>query len=80
MGYGMYRGKPEKNPGKMMYRHKGSFDLLEDAKKAQIRLKMQGKKTKIVKYESDGRNMPYSLYMMAPHDFWGKAFILKRRD
>ena len=79
MGYGMYRGKPEKNPGKMMYRHKGSFDVLEDAKKAQIRLKMQGKKTKIIKY-TDDRYPGYSLYVLAPHDFWGKAFILKRRD
>lgn len=79
MGYGMYRGRPEKDPGKMMYRHKGSFDKEEDARRAQKHLAANGKKAKVVKYVSD-RFPPWSLYVMAPHDFWGKSFILKRRN
>ena len=74
MTMGMYKGRPEENPGKMMFRHKGSFTKEVDARKAQDRLRYDGKKTKVVKY-TDGY---YSLYVFAPHDFWKGAFILKR--
>lgn len=75
--YGMYRGRPEKLPGKMIYRHKGSFAKEEDARKAQRSLSEQGKMAKVVKYQGNN-GLPYSLYVVAPHDFWKKAFILKR--
>lgn len=78
MSYGMYRGKPENEPGKMMYRHKGSFDSKEEAQRAQKHLAADGKQAKVVKYTGD-RFPPYSLYVMAKHDFWGKSFILKRK-
>jgi hypothetical protein len=72
--YGMYRGRPEKLPGKMIFREKGWFAKLEDAQIAQLRLKKQGKKTKIVKLTEY-----YSLQVIAPHDFWAKNFIYKRK-
>ena len=73
MTMGMYKGRPEENPGKMMFRHKGTFAKEIDARKAQDRLRYEGKKTKVVKY-TDG----WSLYVFAPHDFWKRSFILKR--
>lgn len=74
MKYGSYRNRFEKDPGKMIYRHKGSFSHEEDARKVQKLLSQKGQKTKVVKY-TDG----YSLYVVAPHEFWGKSYIYKRR-
>jgi len=73
MTMGMYKGRPEENPGKMMFRHKGTFAKEIEARKAQDKLRYEGKKTKVVKY-IDG----WSLYVFAPHDFWKRSFILKR--
>lgn len=64
----------EKNPGKMQYRQKGFFTSKDRARAAQQRLAAQGLKAKVVTY-TDG----YSLYVMAKHDFWGKAYIYDRR-
>jgi hypothetical protein len=58
----------------MIFREKGWFAKLEDAQIAQLRLKKQGKKTKIVKLTEY-----YSLQVIAPHDFWAKNFIYKRK-
>ena len=74
MTMGTYHGRPEKDPGKMIYRHKGSFSHEEDAKGAAAHLRSQGKEARVVTY-TDG----YSLYVLAPHDFWGKSFIHKVR-
>jgi hypothetical protein len=74
MTIGTYRGRKEQDPGKMIYRHKGSFSHEEDARAAQVFLSVKGIKSKVIKY-TDG----YSLYVLAPHNFWGKSFILKKR-
>ena len=74
MTMGMYRGRREEEPGKLIYRHKGVFSHIEDALKEQKKIVAQGKHAKIVTY-TDG----YSLYVVAPHDFWKKSFIIKRR-
>lgn len=60
----------EKNPGKMMYRHKGFFKSASRARAAQVKLRAQGLKTQVRRYV-DG----YSLYVMAKHDFWKAGFI-----
>jgi hypothetical protein len=70
----MYRGRVEKDPGKMIYRQKGAFASLPRARAAQKRLANAGKKAKVIRF-TDG----YSLYVVASHDFWGRSFIYDRR-
>lgn len=74
MTFGTFHGRREENPGKMMFRQKGFFSHECDARRAQKMLSGKGKKTKVVTY-TDG----YSLYVMAPHEFWGREFIYKMR-
>ena len=74
MSIGYHAGRREESPGKLMYRHKGSFSSEKDARKLQQALSKAGKKAKVVKY-TDG----YSVYVMARHDFWGRDFIVKTR-
>ena len=72
--YGFYRGMVEKNPGKMIYRHKGSFVSYRRAQEYAARLKLKGKKCRVITYKGDKYPM-YSLYVMAPHDFIGRQFV-----
>jgi hypothetical protein len=75
-GYGRYRGRLEYNPGKMRFREKGTFKTEKGAREEQGRLKAQGLKTKVVYYP--GSLYPWSLQVMAKHDFWNKNYIYKR--
>jgi hypothetical protein len=74
MAEGVYRGRREESPGKMMFRYKGFFECEKYAREVQAKLKKQGLKTKVVHYTSG-----FALYVMAKHDFWKKNFIVDRR-
>jgi hypothetical protein len=74
MAIGYHGGRREESPGKLMFRYKGEFSHLEDARKLQQKLSKEGKKAKVVT-RTDG----YSVYVMAYHDFWGRDFIYKWR-
>jgi hypothetical protein len=73
-----FRRRREADPGKMKFRHKGSFWHESNARKAQARLRAQGLKTKVIKLVGDDYP-PYSLYVMAKHDFWKRNFLTDRR-
>jgi len=75
--YGVYKGRLEKKPGKMIYRYKGCFVSEARARMHQKILSAKGHRAKVVKMREDDH--PYHLYVMAKHDFWKKAFILDER-
>lgn len=68
---GIYKGRREKDPGKMMFRQKGFFRREANARAAQAVLKERGLKTKVVKY-TDG----WGLFVMAKHDFWKSNYLV----
>jgi len=68
---GTYRGRREEDPGKMKFRHKGSFRKEANARAAQAILREKGLKTRVEKYTDS-----FGLYVMAKHDFWKKDFLV----
>lgn len=77
MTIGIYRGRREEDPGKMKYRHKGSFVSETVARAHQQDFAARGIRAKIVKMREEV--YPYHLYVMAKHDFWKKNFIISTR-
>ena len=71
---GKYRGRREYDPGKMHWRHKGSFRSEGAARAFQKSLKALGYKTKIEHYPQS--EYPWGLYVMAKHDFWKRDFLV----
>ena len=78
--YGIYKGQAELEPGKTIYRHRGSFASEKHAREYQQKLSKEGKKAKVVKFQSSSyHDWPWSVYVMAPHEFFGRSFIIDRR-
>jgi len=77
MVYGIYRGGIEEDPGKMKFRHKGSFLSEKVARAHQHGFAIRGIRAKVVKMKDEA--YPYHLYVMAKHDFWKKNFIINTR-
>jgi len=73
MALGRYNGQWEESPGKMIYRHKGVFASKDNARAFQKKLAADGQKAKVVTF-TDG----YSVYVMAPHEFWKSQFIVDK--
>jgi len=75
--YGMYKGHSELEPGKMIYRHKGSFASEKRARACQQRLAAEGKRARVIRMV--GEDLPFHVECMAKHEFWKRNFILDRR-
>lgn len=72
--YGEHNGRIERNPGKLMFRAKGSFRTEAGARAYQKILKEKGLKTKVTHFP--GEYYPYILYVIAKHDFWKRDYII----
>jgi hypothetical protein len=62
--YGIYKGQAELEPGKTIYRHKGSFASEKHAREYQQKLSEMGKKAKVIKFTDGPLN--FSVYVIAP--------------
>jgi hypothetical protein len=71
MVVGTYKGRREETPGRMMWRHKGNFASAWNAEQFKNKMIAAGFEAKVENY-TDG----YSVYVMAPHDFWKDQFIV----